>query len=81
VKVPGATGAPVTLVNHPVRYDGQVPEVRLPPQALGAQSADVLAELGYDDHAIAALFESGVAAGARRDESVRRDASKATERA
>jgi crotonobetainyl-CoA:carnitine CoA-transferase CaiB-like acyl-CoA transferase len=72
VTVPGATGAPVTLVNHPVRYDGRAPEVRLPPQTLGAQSADILAELGYDDQAIATLFESGVVAGERRDESVRR---------
>ncbi len=40
-------GAPVTLVTHPVRYDGEVPEVRLPPQPLGAQSAEILGELGY----------------------------------
>jgi crotonobetainyl-CoA:carnitine CoA-transferase CaiB-like acyl-CoA transferase len=81
VTVPGATGAPVTLVNHPVRYDGQVPGVRLPPQALGAQSADILAELGYDEQAIAALFENGVVAGERRDGGVRQDAPRATERA
>ena len=29
VTIPGATGAPVTLVTHPVRYDGKTPEVRL----------------------------------------------------
>jgi crotonobetainyl-CoA:carnitine CoA-transferase CaiB-like acyl-CoA transferase len=46
--VEGATGAPVTLVSHPIRYDGEVPEVRLPPQKLGAQSDDILKELGYD---------------------------------
>lgn len=82
ITVPGATGAPVTLVNHPVRYDGRVPEVRLPPQTLGAQSAEILAELGYDDQAIAALFESGVVAGGRYDESERRtaQAARATER-
>jgi crotonobetainyl-CoA:carnitine CoA-transferase CaiB-like acyl-CoA transferase len=72
VTVPGATGAPVTLVNHPVRYDGRAPEVRLPPQMLGAQSADILEELGYDDQAIAALFEGGVVAGERRADSARR---------
>src|SRR5215212_6069821 len=48
VTVPGAgdTGAPLTLVNHPVLYDGQSAEVRLPPQQLGAQTEDVLKEIG-----------------------------------
>jgi crotonobetainyl-CoA:carnitine CoA-transferase CaiB-like acyl-CoA transferase len=66
--VPGATGAPITLVAHPVRYDGQAPEVRLAPQKLGAQTADILAELGYDRAAIEGFFETGVVAGERRDE-------------
>ncbi|MBB5695453.1 CaiB/BaiF CoA transferase family protein [Muricoccus pecuniae] len=43
----GATGHPVTLVSHPARYDGEVPRVRLVPQPLGAQSRDILAELGF----------------------------------
>jgi crotonobetainyl-CoA:carnitine CoA-transferase CaiB-like acyl-CoA transferase len=62
VTVPGAgpNKAPVTLVNHPVRYDGKAAEVRLPPQRLGAQTAEVLAELGYDQADIAALAEEGV---------------------
>ena len=48
VTVPGAgeAGAPVTLVNHPVLYDGEAAEVRLPPQQLGAQTDEVLAEIG-----------------------------------
>ncbi len=58
--VPGATGAPITLVNHPVQYDGQVPEIRLPPQPLGAQSADILRELGYDPARVTALQAEGV---------------------
>jgi crotonobetainyl-CoA:carnitine CoA-transferase CaiB-like acyl-CoA transferase len=66
--VTGATGAPVTLVAHPVRYDGTTPHVRLAPQKLGAQTADILSDLGYDDRAIGALFESGVVSGERRDE-------------
>ncbi|MDE2062397.1 MAG: CoA transferase, partial [Bradyrhizobium sp.] len=57
--VPGATGAPITLVSHPIQYDGQVPEVRLPPQKLGAQSEEVLAELGYDRDAIQSLYSTG----------------------
>ena len=68
ITVTGATGAPVTLVAHPVRYDGATPPVRPAPQKLGAQTADILSELGYDDRAVRALFESGVAAGERRDE-------------
>jgi crotonobetainyl-CoA:carnitine CoA-transferase CaiB-like acyl-CoA transferase len=57
VTVPGAgaTGAPVTLVNHPLRYDGQSAEIRLPPQRLGAQSHEILRELGYSDSDIDAL--------------------------
>ncbi len=63
VTVPGATDTPVTLVTHPVRYDGQAPDVRLPPQKLGAQTGDVLAELGYGADEIDLLFEQGVVAG------------------
>lgn len=68
VTVTGATGAPVTLVAHPVRYDGTTPDVRLAPQKLGAQTVEILSELGYDDRAIGALFENGVVSGERRDE-------------
>lgn len=58
--VNGATGSPITLVNHPVRYDGKVPEVRLPPQKLGAQSEEVLRELGYDTQQLKNLSDQGV---------------------
>ncbi len=62
VTVPGATGAPVTLVSHPVRYDGAAPEVRLPPQPLGAQNAEILAELGYGTAEVERLTAEGVVA-------------------
>lgn len=58
--VPSVTGAEVTLVNHPIRYDGEVADVRLPPQPLGAQTRDVLAELGYGEREIADLVERGI---------------------
>lgn len=55
----GATGTPVMLVSHPVRYDGEVPEIRLPPQKLGAQSEEILRELGYDAAQVEALYAKG----------------------
>jgi crotonobetainyl-CoA:carnitine CoA-transferase CaiB-like acyl-CoA transferase len=58
--VEGATGAPVTLVSHPIRYDGEVPEIRLPPQKLGAQSDDILKELGYDAEQRQELYAKGI---------------------
>lgn len=63
--VEGATGSPITLVSHPVRYDGEVPGIRLPPQQLGAQSDEILSELGYGADQVRALRTSG-AVGATR---------------
>ena len=57
--VKGATGSPITLVSHPVRYDGDVPEIRFPPQKLGAQSVEILKELGYDADQVQTLRTSG----------------------
>jgi crotonobetainyl-CoA:carnitine CoA-transferase CaiB-like acyl-CoA transferase len=57
--IDGATGTPITLVSHPVRYDGEVPEVCLPPQKLGAQSDEILRELGYDAQQVKDLSDKG----------------------
>jgi len=60
VKGAGETGAPVTLVNHPVLYDGKTAGVRLAPQPLGAQTAEVLRELGLLEAEIDALGKASV---------------------
>jgi crotonobetainyl-CoA:carnitine CoA-transferase CaiB-like acyl-CoA transferase len=62
VTMPGAgeSGTPVTLVNHPVRYDGEAAAIHLAPQRLGAQSKEVLVELGFAAAEIAALAREGV---------------------
>lgn len=56
----GETEAPVTLVNHPVLYDGATAEVRLAPQPLGAQTEEVLLELGLGAAEIQALARDNV---------------------
>jgi crotonobetainyl-CoA:carnitine CoA-transferase CaiB-like acyl-CoA transferase len=58
--MPGAGGADITLVNHPVRYNGKPPKIRMAPQPLGAQTASILEEIGYGPHDVAALEERGV---------------------
>ena len=59
--IPSASsGQPIKLTTHPLKYDGERPSVRLAPQPLGAQSAEILNELGYSSHQIATLVEKGI---------------------
>jgi crotonobetainyl-CoA:carnitine CoA-transferase CaiB-like acyl-CoA transferase len=62
ISTKSAKGTPMTLMNHPIRYDGEVAEVRIPPQPLGAQSDEILTEMGWDDASISQLAEDKVIA-------------------
>ncbi len=56
----GVDGEDLTFVNHPAQYDGQAAEVNLPPQRLGAQTAEVLTELGISETEQVTLELDGV---------------------
>ena len=62
IEVEAWTGEPVTLVANPVRYDGNAATVRLAPQKLGAQTAEILTELGYGPAAQKRLADRGAVA-------------------
>lgn len=49
----------VHVVNHPVKYDGHTPPLRLVPPTVGQHTADVLHEVGYTDADIARMRENG----------------------
>ena len=54
----GPKGEALTFLNHPLRYDGQAADIALPPQPLGAQTEEILSELGYDKEAITAFEQA-----------------------
>ena len=60
MKVEAWTGEEITLLANPVRYDGRTAPVRLAPQKLGAQTEEVLEELGIGADERRALLDRGV---------------------
>jgi crotonobetainyl-CoA:carnitine CoA-transferase CaiB-like acyl-CoA transferase len=53
-------GQPVTVVNHPIRYDGKVPDIRLKPPELSEHSSAILREVGFSDEEVASFLKDGV---------------------
>ena len=58
---------PVRQVGVPVKFSRTPGSVHAPAPALGEHTADVLREAGFADEEIAALLESGAAAGLAED--------------
>jgi crotonobetainyl-CoA:carnitine CoA-transferase CaiB-like acyl-CoA transferase len=52
--------AAATLVNHPLRYDGKVPELEHLALAAGQDGRELLAELGYSDQEAESLIGGNV---------------------
>ncbi|WEK52453.1 MAG: CaiB/BaiF CoA-transferase family protein [Candidatus Kaistia colombiensis] len=64
-------GGKVVLVNHPIRYDGEVPPLRHFGVEIGHHTREVLLEVGYRDDQVDAMLEQGCA---RTDSEQGRDA-------
>ncbi|TWG94806.1 crotonobetainyl-CoA:carnitine CoA-transferase CaiB-like acyl-CoA transferase [Mesorhizobium sp. J18] len=60
-KIP-VRGDEATIVNHPLKYDGLVPELRLMPPEIGQHGEEILETLGFSQEEIARLVESGALA-------------------
>ena len=45
-----------TLINHPIRYDGEVPPVRMMPFEAGSSTRSILEEAGYNEEEIGQLI-------------------------
>lgn len=59
VEVESWNGEKITLVANPVRYNGVVAPIRLVPQKLGAQTEEVLTELGISKNHLDDLVAKG----------------------
>jgi crotonobetainyl-CoA:carnitine CoA-transferase CaiB-like acyl-CoA transferase len=58
-------GRTIQLVNHPNRYDGEVPALRVLALEIGEHTREILAELGYGDDEIRSLVDGRVVVASR----------------
>ncbi|CAH1652041.1 CoA transferase [Hyphomicrobiales bacterium] len=58
-------GRTIHLVNHPNRYDGQVPDVRVLALEIGEHTREILGELGYGPQAIEQLLTTNAVLASR----------------
>jgi hypothetical protein len=56
-------GRPVVLVNHPIRYDDQIPELPVKGITIGEHTREILAEHGYTPARIGGLLAGRVVGG------------------
>ncbi|PWJ88573.1 crotonobetainyl-CoA:carnitine CoA-transferase CaiB-like acyl-CoA transferase [Mesorhizobium loti] len=69
-------GRTIHLVNHPNRYDGEVPALRYLALEIGEHTREILDELGYGDGEVQRLLASkAVVASREKDDAVARKAS------
>jgi len=60
-------GRTIHLVNHPNRYDGEVPELRVLALEIGEHTREILAELGYGADEIRGLLAERAVVASRDD--------------
>ncbi len=66
--IAGATGTDLTLVGHPIRFDGKAPAIRRPPERLGSHTAEILSDIvGLTESEIGELSAEGIVRCAEDD--------------
>jgi crotonobetainyl-CoA:carnitine CoA-transferase CaiB-like acyl-CoA transferase len=60
-------GRTIHLINHPNRYDGQVPDVRVLALEIGEHTREILGELGYSRAETEGLVDAGAVAASREE--------------
>ena len=58
-------GRKIHLVNHPNRYDGQVPDLHVLALEIGEHTREILKELAYSGNEIEQLFAENAVAASR----------------
>lgn len=61
-------GRTIHLVNHPNRYDGQVPDVRVLALEIGEHTREIMGELGYSSAETEGLIEAGAVTASRAEQ-------------